>query len=308
MDPSFNPNTTIGAYQIGALVSYLLFGVTITQVYIYYSRFPDDSRKLKALVVFVSVCEAAHALCIGHTLYVFTISDYGHPERFLQISPQSVEAATFFTGCIGSCVQGFFAYRIYALSRKPYIPILSWGMSFLRLLGATASFATALKMDSVVSYEVQWDWLFLALWIVGIVNDLTITVTLVVFFLRQRRYAHNRTGAIVEKLIAWTIETGMMTSFSEIIPLICFVTMERNFIWLALTIVSAPLFSNSLLTSLNSRVTLRAMNNNSLAFSLPAIPSNSVYITTLPPTMSRTGAGLDAEVALGQGNKIASEE
>jgi hypothetical protein len=28
----------------------MLFGVTTTQAYIYYSRFPDDSRKLKALV------------------------------------------------------------------------------------------------------------------------------------------------------------------------------------------------------------------------------------------------------------------
>jgi hypothetical protein len=39
-----------GAVEIGVLVSYVLFGVTITQTYIYYSRFPDDSRKLKALV------------------------------------------------------------------------------------------------------------------------------------------------------------------------------------------------------------------------------------------------------------------
>jgi hypothetical protein len=39
-----------GAYQIGVLVSYALFGVTTTQTYIYYSRFPDDSLKLKTLV------------------------------------------------------------------------------------------------------------------------------------------------------------------------------------------------------------------------------------------------------------------
>lgn len=39
-----------GALQIGVLVSYVLFGVTTTQAYIYYDRFPDDSPKLKALV------------------------------------------------------------------------------------------------------------------------------------------------------------------------------------------------------------------------------------------------------------------
>jgi hypothetical protein len=39
-----------GALQIGVLISYVLFGVTTTQTYIYYSRFPDDSPKLKAFV------------------------------------------------------------------------------------------------------------------------------------------------------------------------------------------------------------------------------------------------------------------
>jgi hypothetical protein len=39
-----------GASEIGVLFSYVLFGVMTTQTYIYYSRFPDDSRKLKALV------------------------------------------------------------------------------------------------------------------------------------------------------------------------------------------------------------------------------------------------------------------
>jgi hypothetical protein len=66
---SFNVNTTLGAsrmqclffvlqlipflsgaYQIGVLVSYMLFGVTTAQTYIYYGRFPDDSPKFKALV------------------------------------------------------------------------------------------------------------------------------------------------------------------------------------------------------------------------------------------------------------------
>jgi hypothetical protein len=69
MDPivSFNPNPTLGAHrmtgpchalddffagalQIGTLISYALFGVTTMQLYIYYSRFPDDSRVLKVLV------------------------------------------------------------------------------------------------------------------------------------------------------------------------------------------------------------------------------------------------------------------
>ncbi|KAJ6571657.1 hypothetical protein B0H19DRAFT_1064721 [Mycena capillaripes] len=58
---SFNPDTTLGAYELGVLVSYILFGVTTTQMYIYYHRFPDDSLNLKTLVAFVW-----YALTVDH--------------------------------------------------------------------------------------------------------------------------------------------------------------------------------------------------------------------------------------------------
>jgi hypothetical protein len=47
-----------GALEIGILTSYVLLGVTITQTYIYYSRFPQDPRKLKALVRGTTKCRA----------------------------------------------------------------------------------------------------------------------------------------------------------------------------------------------------------------------------------------------------------
>ncbi|KAJ6567127.1 hypothetical protein B0H19DRAFT_1233033 [Mycena capillaripes] len=46
------PNNTLGspgAMEIGTFISYILFGVMTTQVYTYYGRFPNDSRKLKFL-------------------------------------------------------------------------------------------------------------------------------------------------------------------------------------------------------------------------------------------------------------------
>ncbi|KAJ7857319.1 hypothetical protein B0H14DRAFT_2751630 [Mycena olivaceomarginata] len=45
LDPSSVPT------KLGVLISYALFGMTTTQTYIYHSRFADDSRKLRGLVV-----------------------------------------------------------------------------------------------------------------------------------------------------------------------------------------------------------------------------------------------------------------
>ncbi|KAJ7886322.1 hypothetical protein B0H13DRAFT_2666696 [Mycena leptocephala] len=274
---SFNPNTTIGAFQIGVLASYLLFGVTTTQTYIYYGRFPDDSTKHKALVAFIWSCEAAHALCIGHTLYTATISDYGHPERIFGPAPKSFDTATLLSGVVAACVQGFFAFRIYTLSKRPSIPILCWIMSFLDLLGNFVIFVTLLPMTSVAGYEVQWEWLLTAVWSVSAANDLTITATLVFILYSRRTHAQQSTVALVDKLIVWTIETGMLTSAAAIVMLACFVKMKSNFIWLAVFTVVSRLYANSLL----ARTTLRAMRDISLRSSARAngLPSNGVQMT-----------------------------
>ncbi|KAF8183575.1 hypothetical protein K438DRAFT_1839055 [Mycena galopus ATCC 62051] len=268
---SLNLNTTIGAFQLGVLVSYVLFGVTTTQTYLYYSRFPDDSLKLKALVAFVWVCEFVNTLCIGYTLYVWTISDYSHPERLLSATPSSLAVAVFVTGIIAAFVPGFFSFRIYRLSKKLAVPVITWIMAFLRLLGGIVLFIATLKMKSVEGYVTQWEWLLTFIWAVGSANDLTITATLVFLLHKQRDKAHKRTAVLVDKLILWTIETGLLTSITGLVELACFVTMKDNFIWIAFFAVVTRLYSNSLL----ARESLRAMSDAHLSISL-APPTSAI--------------------------------
>ncbi|KAF7349018.1 hypothetical protein MVEN_01423000 [Mycena venus] len=261
--PSFNKNTSIGAMEIGVLVSYVLLGVTITQVYIYYTRFPDDSRTLKSLVAFVGLCEIAHAVCIGLALYEYTVSAYGDPEDLGLALAKSFDTAVFFSGVIYASVQSFFSYRIYMLSKKIFIACVIWICIFLRFVGTAVSYGAGVRMasDPLPQYEADWGWLFYSIWSLSAAIDVAITITLVFLLWRQRTGVHQRTVAVVDKLIKWLIETGMLTSATAIATLACFVVMTTNFIWLAFLVVESRLYSNSLLASLNSRVTLRAMND-----------------------------------------------
>ncbi|KAJ6572204.1 hypothetical protein B0H19DRAFT_1373065 [Mycena capillaripes] len=301
---SLDVNTTIGALQIGVLVSYVLLGVITTQTYIYYSRFPEDSGKLRALVGFVWVCELAHALCIGHTHYVYTISNYTHPERLSGAVPKSLGVAVLLSGVIAGCVQGFFSFRILTFSKTWYIPIFCWAMAILQLVGNTGMFIKMLDMVSVESAELRWGWLAVASLSVTVANDLTITATLVILLLRQRPNAYRRTGALVDKLIVWTIETGMLTSAASIAMLACFFTMKDNFVWMGVFTVAPRLFSNSLLASLNSRATLRTMNEISIPFSIPVIGSASISIQMT----ETTDLVCDFDAARVQCDKGASED
>ncbi|KAJ7020863.1 hypothetical protein C8F04DRAFT_1403337, partial [Mycena alexandri] len=228
------------------------------------------------------VCEVAHAACVGYTLYDYTISDYTHPERLAGAAPKSFDAAITLSAVIGGSVQGFFSFRIYAFSKKLFIPILIWIMALWRLLGCIVLTGEGIQMTTMARYEAKWGWLATVCWSVSTVNDWTITATLVfLLHTRRRTGVHQRTAALVDKLITWSIETGMLTSASSLASLLFFVTMKDNFIWLAVFTVSARLFSNSLLASLNSRTTLRAMNEGSLPLSEPVIAfaPNSVQMT-----------------------------
>ncbi|KAJ6590997.1 hypothetical protein DFH09DRAFT_1306637 [Mycena vulgaris] len=312
---SLNLNTTIGALQIGVLISYVLLGVTTTQTYIYYCRFPNDSPKLKALVAAVWVCEMAHAFCVGHTLYVYTILGYAHPERLAGPLPASLDTALLLSSVIGVCVQGFFSFRIYTFSKKLHISILIWVMIFLRFVGSIVIFATALRMASLPQYEAQWGWLATAIWSVSAANDVVIAATLVVLLHAKRTdmlkrqgpsSRMGRTGPILDKLIAWTIETGVVTSVWNIATLACFVIMKKNLIWLAMFSINARLFSNSLLACLNSRAALRAMDEAPVSLSLPSrmgLSFRNVQNNTKGRQVAHT-----AEAPRGQSDKPTSED
>ncbi|KAJ6461001.1 hypothetical protein C8R45DRAFT_537114 [Mycena sanguinolenta] len=294
-------NTTLGALEIGVLVSYMLFGVTTTQTYIYYHRCSYDSTKLKALVAFIWVCESGHVICIGHALYVYTILNYGQPERLAYALPKTILISLFLTAIVSAFVQGFFVFRTYIITKNRYICFIILGLMFLRLLSASALSFLGMEMTLLVQFEKRWGWLGLVGLAVSATIDSIIAVILVVSLRNHSRGVHKRTTALVDKLIAWTIETAAITSVSSIITFLCFVTMTHNFIWLGVQVVSARLFSNSLLTSLNSRAALR--ETDKVALTLSSLPSAvqpprtgvNILVTKTSEVMNDTGTQCGSE-------------
>ncbi|KAF7343441.1 hypothetical protein MVEN_01776800 [Mycena venus] len=294
-------HSTLGALLIGTLVSYTLFGVTTIQAYLYYVGFPNDSRKLKVLVALVWSLEMAHSICIGQTLYEWLISDYMHPER-LDYLPMGLSLSGFFNACIAMCVQGFYSFRIYTLWKSLYIPILSCILVLSRLILniALIFFGQGVPIET---FKKRSGWALNVNWATGTANDLIIATTLVYWLYRQRDDGNQRrvlTVALVNKIIKWTIrldwgssEAGCaFTSFAlsdglnsatTTITLICFLTMRASYAWVAVYVVQARLYSNSVLSSLNSRATLRAMDEISVPFSIPALdPPSMVQVSQAP--------------------------
>jgi uncharacterized membrane protein YfcA len=94
-------------------------------------------------------------------------------------------------------VQAFFGFRIYAFSRKLYIPILIWTMASLRLLAGFGGFISGLLMASLVDHNKHWLWLSEFAWSISTATDLMITATLVFHLHQQRKKVDKRSVSIL---------------------------------------------------------------------------------------------------------------
>ncbi|KAJ3804622.1 hypothetical protein F5876DRAFT_70477 [Lentinula aff. lateritia] len=228
-----NVNPTIGALEIGVIISSFLLGVVTIQTYIYFRQFPKDPKTTKVLVGVIWLFELGQSICAAQTLYVVTVSRYGDLTSLIH-TPSSLNASILFSGFIAPLAQTYFAFRIWKLSKSPFIPCLCITLASLRLLGSVVAAVQAFKMTTIIEYELQWKWLLTCILAVGASVDVIIALTLVFNLKNQRENAFASTIKIVDKLIAWTIQTGALTSIGGVAMLILFLAMPHNFIWLCI--------------------------------------------------------------------------
>ncbi|KAK7022657.1 hypothetical protein R3P38DRAFT_2780643 [Favolaschia claudopus] len=163
--------------------------------------------------------EIGQSISFAIALYTVLIINFGHPERLLPLSDVSH-------------LQIFFAYRIYTLSRSLYIPILCWMLSLFRLIPSNVILFGGIHDPGEILN--RWSTLFNAIWVVSALNDILVAGTMVVLLRERQAHVLERTSAVVDKLITWTIETGMVTS---IIMVVVFLTLRTTLVWLAIWVV-----------------------------------------------------------------------
>jgi len=251
----FNPDSTIGALEIGALVSIFLFGLVTVQTYTYTYRFPKDPKLLRVLVPFVWLLEFGHTVCICHALYTITVSEYG---KFwlLEIPPQSLNVAILFSGFVGPIEQGWFALRIYKFSNKMLLPLFCLFLAVVRFIGSITLSVIAFHRLPLMEYTLHWTWLLTSILVIGAATDVILATSLCYHLSKWRGAGFERTTRLIGRLMIWSIETGLLTSIAAVALLVCFLTMPNNFVWIGIFSILARLFSNSFLGSLNARPNL----------------------------------------------------
>ncbi|KAJ7573217.1 hypothetical protein C8J56DRAFT_1132389 [Mycena floridula] len=251
-------DSTIGAIEIGTMLSGVLFGLITSQTYVYFKTFPRDSRFTKGLVAALWIVEMVHTACIFDALYMYTVTGYGDPTSLIRF-PVTLDVSIILHGATVIIVQLFFSQRISKFAQKTYyMSAIAIFILFVRFVAFIVSGVAATMMSTLLDFMQSWKSLILFDLISCALTDVMMSALLVYQLATRRSNVYKSTLAIVDKLIMWSVETCLVTTFTTLVVLVCFLTMkEKNFIWVGILLVQPKIFSNALLANLNSRSSLR---------------------------------------------------
>ncbi|KAG1871215.1 hypothetical protein DFJ58DRAFT_722644 [Suillus subalutaceus] len=209
----FDARLVIGPIQVGGLLSAALFGCLSYQSYVYFARFTNDPLILKAAVSAVIFIQLGHFVCIISILWTMTVSTYGDPSQ-LGVLPLAADLAIPLSGFTAFIVQSFCAFRLWRLTRNIFLPILCEIISVIAQTSTLILSSYAFSMTDLTTFEDDQLLLIVLSLIARAVCDV-ITTTGTVWSLKKKNRGFeigDVTTATIDRLIYWTIETGLATS------------------------------------------------------------------------------------------------
>ncbi|RPD56867.1 hypothetical protein L227DRAFT_578531 [Lentinus tigrinus ALCF2SS1-6] len=104
----------------------------------------------------------------------------------------------------------------------------------------------------------------------------TIITAALIYSLHRSRTGFESTDTLIDTLIMYTINTGLLTDVFNMASFICAIVMPDNLIYAGIVIVSSKLYANTVMTVLNSRKSLASKRNVAInSYSVSALTQAS---------------------------------
>ncbi|KAG2128955.1 uncharacterized protein EDB93DRAFT_147201 [Suillus bovinus] len=223
----FDANLVIGPVQVGGLLSAALFGCLSCQFYVYFAKFTSDRLILKAAVSAVFFIQLAHFVCIISMLWTMTVVTYGDPSQ-LKVFPVAADLAIPLSAFTAFIVQAFYAFRLWRLSEKIFLPILCEMISVVAQISTLILSSRAFYMTDLTVFEDNQMDLITLSFVARATCDLLTTGAIAWSLYHKRVSKLPSTMTIIDRLIYWTIETGLSTSLMAVIVAVLFLVLEQN--------------------------------------------------------------------------------
>ncbi|KAI0260404.1 hypothetical protein BC834DRAFT_973417 [Gloeopeniophorella convolvens] len=234
------PNIAEGTVPIllGTLLNWFMYGVLLVQVYLYNYYFPYDKRSIKTLVYAVFIIETVQTALAAADVFYWFANGFGNVPRLNNPYISDIDTPM---------LENSLWWLIIAIE----------GISVTQAIGGmvggikghlAGNFSQAHRFNVYVN-----------MWLVGdAVADVLIAVSLTYLLLRSRkREYHFSSDNAVAKLIRLTIETNIVSATVAVVALIMFMGWPNHKYFYCPTAVLGKIYSNTLLVTLNNRITLR---------------------------------------------------
>lgn len=272
----------LGMTLLGFIFSLILYGISLSQTYTYYRRFPKDSLSTKLMVVIMTILDAAAVALMAHACWYYFVTT-GPFHRYVW----SLNAELAFSMLISGLSEGFLAYRVWLLSgRRTILTLVLLCLALVHLVSGEVAAGQSLALH----YRAR----FSSVKIPHVIRlgsaalcDTSLAISLC-YFLHQKRTGYKQTDKIIDRLMIFSMSTGLLTSFASVAGLITYLVVPKTWVYLALCFLISRLYANTFLSSLNTRHILRTASDE--AEESPAMPrfrscvTPRTFLREKPPT------------------------
>ncbi|PAV24090.1 hypothetical protein PNOK_0115800 [Pyrrhoderma noxium] len=264
-----------GPILIGIFISCLLYGASMVQIWNYFSVYKHDRLWMRLYIGLLLIEDTVNTAFAIAWIYNLVITNFGNVEPF-GLSNWLLETDPLLGAIISFSCQAFFTWRLHCLVKRWWIPILILIPSLAGTAGGISA-SIILRIHPDLS-DLRKFTPYLYFWLIPTVAADFIITGMMIYFLRQRRTSFARTESILNKIIRLAIQSCLLTTIVTLADIISFVVTPLP-IHIAFSYCTPKLYTNSVLSSLNSRPNRRFETNEQ--WELPSSGQQEISLSEL---------------------------
>lgn len=107
-------------------------------------------------------------------------------------------------------IQAFFAYRVLVLSQNFWLAVPPWILCFVRSGTVVGISVNAIITGDLLEFEKKFTWLVSTSLMLSTLADLW-NMSFLCYYLSQRRTAFKQTAKVINRMMLFSVETGIIT-------------------------------------------------------------------------------------------------